>query len=292
MTERIRMQVAGMAWTLHVAGRGRPVLFLHGFSGSSRSWAGLAGLGSRVRAIVPDLPGHGATGWEGGPEPDAGPADEGTAAGSPDRRSRASVERTADDLAAIVRRLGAPRVDVVGYSMGARIALRLAVAQPDAVGRLVLEAPSAGIADQAARAARVAADAERARLVVNEGVEAFAARWEAEPVLAGEAALPAVDRARQAAIRRSHVPLGLAASLIHAGQGAMEPLHDRLPAVGAPTLVIVGSDDPARARAEEVAAAIPAARLAVVPGAGHAPHLERPDRFHALLFDFLTETAS
>jgi 2-succinyl-6-hydroxy-2,4-cyclohexadiene-1-carboxylate synthase len=263
------MQVGGMTWTVRVAGRGQPVLFLHGFSGSGLSWAGLAGLGRRARAIVPDLPGHGGTGWE-----------------------HASVEQTADDLAAIVHRLGAERVDVVGYSMGARIALRLAVAHPDAVGRLVLEAPSAGIADRAGRARRAAEDAERARLLVTDGIEAFAARWEAEPILAGEAALPAEARARQAAIRRSQVPLGLAASLVYAGQGAMEPLHDRLPAVVAPTLVVVGEDDPARSRAAEVAAAIPGARLALVSGAGHAPHLECPDRFHALVFDFLTETAA
>ncbi|HYN47691.1 MAG TPA: alpha/beta fold hydrolase [Candidatus Nanopelagicales bacterium] len=277
MSERLRMQVGGMTWTVRVAGRGRPVLFLHGFSGSGLSWAGIAGLGSRFRAVVPDLPGHGATGWEGGP---------------PDGRPRASVERTADDLAAIVRRLGAERVDVVGYSMGARIALRLAVAHREAVGRLVLEAPSAGIADPAARAERAAADAERARFVVSEGIEAFAARWEAEPVLAGEAALPADARARQAAIRRSHAPLGLAASLVYAGQGAMEPLQARLADIAAPTLVVAGADDPARMRAEEVAAAIPGARLALVPGAGHAPHLERPDRFHALVLDFLTEAAA
>jgi len=296
VSERLRMQVAGMTWTVRVAGQGHPVLFLHGFSGSGLSWAGIAGLGSRVRAIVPDLPGHGGTGWAEGREPDAGAGAAGpvaTAEDAPaDRRPRASVERTADDLATIVRRLGAERVDVVGYSMGARIALRLAVAHPEAVGRLVLEAPSAGIADPAARADRAAADAERARFVVSAGIEAFAARWEAEPLLAGEAALPADARARQAAIRRSHMPLGLAASLVYAGQGAMEPLHERLAAIVAPALVVAGSNDPARARAEEVAAAIPGARLALVPGAGHAPHLERPDRFHTLLLDFLTETAA
>jgi len=292
VTGRLRLQVEGMTWTVRVAGRGRPVLFLHGFSGSGLSWAGLGGLGSRVRAIVPDLPGHGGTGWEAGAGavPGGGAGEAGS--GPPDRRPRGSVERTADDLAAIVRRLGAERVDVVAYSMGARIALRLAVAHPEAVGRLVLEAPSAGIADPVARAARAAADAERARFVVTEGVEAFAARWETEPVLAGEAALPAGARARQAAIRRSSTPHGLAASLVHGGQGAMEPLHDRLGAVRAPTLVIAGADDPVRDRAEEVAAAIPGARLALVPGAGHAPHLERPERFHALVFDFLTEAAA
>jgi len=302
VSERLRMQVAGMTWTVRVAGRGRPVLFLHGFSGSGLSWAGIAGLGSRVRAIVPDLPGHGTTGWEVEAGAGTGPAGSGNAAGTgnaagagdgpTDRRPRASVERTADDLAAIVRGLGAERVDVVGYSLGARIALRLAVAHPEAVGRLVLEAPSAGIADPAARAARAAADAERARLVVSEGVEAFATRWEAEPVLAGEAALPARARERQAAIRRSQTPLGLAASLVYAGQGAMEPLHEALGLITAPTLVIAGAEDPVRARAQEVAAAIPGARLALVPGAGHAPHLEQPERFHALLFDFLTEAAA
>jgi len=292
VSERLRLQVAGMTWTVRVVGRGHPVLFLHGFSGSGLSWAGIAGLGSRIRAIVPDLPGHGATGWEASAEPDAGAGAAGTGDGPSDRRPRASVERTADDLAAIVRRLGAERVDVVGYSMGARIALRLAVAHPEVIGRLVLEAPSAGIADPAARAARAVADAGRARFLVGEGIEAFAARWEAEPVLAGEAALPADARALQAAIRRSHAPLGLAASLVYAGQGAMEPLHDRLAAVAAPTLVVAGADDPARARAEEVAAAIPGARLVLVPGAGHAPHLERPARFHALLFEFLTEAAA
>ena len=64
MSERLRMRVGAMTWTVRVGGRGRPVLFLHGFTGSGLSWAGIAGLGSRVRAIVPDLPGHGGTGWE------------------------------------------------------------------------------------------------------------------------------------------------------------------------------------------------------------------------------------
>jgi pimeloyl-ACP methyl ester carboxylesterase len=294
VSERIRLLVDGMPWTVRVAGHGPPVLLLHGFSGSGRSWAGLAGLGGRFRAIVPDLPGHGGTAWDA-PQPDR---DDETldrpAAPTPaarDARPRASVERTADDLAALAGRLGADRPDVVGYSLGARIGLRLAIAHPDVVGRLVLEAPSAGIADAVARAERAAADAERARVAVAEGIEAFAARWEAEPVLAGEAALPAHVRAHQASIRRANAPFGIAASLVYGGQGAMEPLHDRLGEVRAPTLVVVGADDPARGRAEEVAAGIHGARLAVVAGAGHAPHLERPDRFHALVLDFLTEPA-
>lgn len=297
MSERIRLLVDGMPWTVRVAGHGPPVLLLHGFSGSGLSWAGLAGLGGRFRAIVPDLPGHGTTGWDATTTPEVAEPTDAPPVKAPepvahDARPRASVERAADDLARIVGRLGADRPDVVGYSLGARIALRLAIAHPEAVGRLVLEAPSAGIADSPARAERAAADAERARLAVSEGIEAFAARWEAEPVLAGEAALPPPARARQAAIRRANTPLGVAASLVYAGQGAMEPLHDRLGEVRAPTLVVAGAADPALGRAEEVATAIPGARLAIIEGAGHAPHLERPDRFHAIVLDFLTEPAA
>ncbi len=305
MSELLRMRIDGMRWTVRVAGHGRPTLFLHGFSGSGLSWAGLAGMGRRVRAIVPDLPGHGGTGWDADGEPLAATGTEVGRAGADDQpvagpaappiqvdvRPRASVERTADDLVAIARGLGAERVDVIGYSLGARVALRIAVMHPDAVGRLVLEAPSAGIADPAERAARAVTDAERARTAVTDGIEAFAAAWEAEPVLVAEAALPVDVRGRQAAIRRANAPLGLAASLVYGGQGAMQPLHELLPTVVAPTLVVAGSDDPARARAEEVAGGIPGARLAFVEGAGHAPHLERPEPFHALVLDFLTEAA-
>jgi len=291
MSERLRLQIEGMRWTVRVSGHGQPVLLLHGFSGSGLSWAGIGPFGGDFRVIVPDLPGHGGTGWQSGDDARPAASRAGARTAPTEARPRASVERTADDLAAISGRLGARPVHVVGYSLGARIALRLAIAHPGIVGRLVLEAPSAGIADPAARAERAALDAERARFVVTEGIEAFAARWEAEPILAGEAALPPGARDRQRAIRRANPALGLAASLVYAGQGTMEPLGGRLGEVRAPTLVIVGADDPGRPRAEAVAAGIPGARLALVAGAGHAPHLEAPATFRSLVHDFLTEAS-
>ena len=70
----------------------------------------------------------------------------------------------------------------------------------------------------------------------------------------------------------------------------MEPLHDRLGGVRAPTLVIAGALDPTgRGRAEAVAAGIPGARLEIVAEAGHAPHLETPTRFRDLALAFLEE---
>jgi 2-succinyl-6-hydroxy-2,4-cyclohexadiene-1-carboxylate synthase len=271
------MTIDGLRWEVRVAGPdgGRPLLLLHGFTGRGRSWSAFAAAARRRgrRTIVVDLPGHGRS-------------------GTADEPARMTVERTADDLARILRQTGTAPADVLGYSLGARVALRLAVAHPDAVARLVLESPSAGIADPDAREARRRSDGDLAAAIERDGIEAFVDRWERGPVLATHETLDPRTAARQRTIRLGNDPHGLAQSLRAAGQGAMLPLHDRLAGVTAPTLVIAGSLDPARPRAEQVAAGIPAARLAVIDGAGHTPHLERPAAFRRLALEFLQQEAA
>ncbi len=239
------------------------LLLLHGFTGSSRSWdEHLPAFRRDFDAIALDLPGHGG------------------------RSEAASVEDTARSLAKLAQ--GGP-VHVLGYSLGARIALRLAIEHPWAVARLVLESPSAGIAGPAEREARRRDDERQAEEIERDGVMAFIDRWERNNIFASHVALPPEAAERQRAIRLAQHPRGLAESLRLAGQGAMEPLHDRLGDVKAPTLVIVGELDPARARGELVGNGIPNARLVIVDGAGHTPHLERPDAFLPLVLDFLKE---
>jgi 2-succinyl-6-hydroxy-2,4-cyclohexadiene-1-carboxylate synthase len=245
----------------------RPVLLLlHVFTGTGAAWANhLSELSRSFDLIAPDLPGHGAN------------------------PVGASVEAAADELAHLA---ADRRIHVLGYSLGARVALALAVAHPEAVDRLVLESPSAGIAAPAERAARRAADERLAHEIERDGIEAFVDRWERNPIFASHAALGSEVAARQRAVRLAQDPHGLAQSLRLAGQGAMTPLHDRLAEIHAPTLVIVGAIDPTRPRGELVASGIPGARLAVIEGAGHTPHLERPDAFRRLVIDFLLEDAA
>ena len=266
----VEVEIDGLRWSVRVAGSGPALLLLHGFTGSGRSWDELtnAAIAAGCTVIAPDLPGHGGTAWSA---------------------PRATVERTADDVAALLRALGYERAHVVGYSMGARVALRLAIARPARVARLVLEAPSAGIADPAQRLARRDADEALALGLERDGIAPFVDAWERMPVLAGEARVGGGARHSLRALRLGHDPAGLAASLRAAGQGAMEPLHDRLGEISAPTLVIVGANDPVRGRAEAVAAGISGARLAIVPEAGHAPHLEAPAAFIGLVLDFVSE---
>jgi 2-succinyl-6-hydroxy-2,4-cyclohexadiene-1-carboxylate synthase len=268
------MRIDGLRWAVRVRGAGRPLLLLHGFTGRGTSWGGHVDAFARgFRTIVVDLPGHGrsdhAEPW------------------------RMTVERTAADLDDILRELGATKAFVLGYSLGARIALWLAAEQPDAVGRLVLESPSAGLATASERVARRDADEALATRIERDGIEAFVDEWEQQPIFASHAAMSAARRVRLRRIRLANRPAGLAASLRGAGQGTMGPLIHRLPDITVPTLVIAGAlDTRGRPRAEDVARGIPGARLAIVDGAGHTPHDERPAQFRRLVMDFLEEAAA
>lgn len=252
----------GTRYAVTPSGDGVPILLLHGFTGSGADWAPVRPALERLtRPVAVDLLGHGRSDAPGAP-------------------ARYAVERQAADLAAFLRADGLAPAHIAGYSFGARVALRLAVDDPDVVRSLFLESPSAGITDAAVRAERRAADERLARLLETEGIGAFVDRWEALPLFAGELALPAETRDAIRAERLRNDPRGLAASLRGAGQGVMAPLHDALADIAAPTTVIAGALDQAGLpRAESVAHAVPSARLVVVPGVGHAVHREAPGRF-------------
>lgn len=259
-----------MSLNVLTRGSGRALLLLHGFTGTALAWSEqLDAWAAQFRVIAPDLLGH------GGSEAPADP-------------ERYRLERQATGLAELLRLLEASPATVVGYSMGARLALTLALEHPQAVERLVLESPSAGIADPADRALRRRADERLALGIERDGVEAFVTRWEAQPIFATHARLPVHLLERQRAERRRHSTAGLAGSLRGAGQGAMAPLHARLGDLRVPTLVIAGaSDEPGLERARSVAAGIPDARLEIVDGTGHTPHLEAAETFLRLSTDFI-----
>ena len=259
-----------MSLNVSTAGEGPPVLLLHGFTGTARSWAvHVEALATSHRVIAPDLLGH-------------------AGSDAPAEPSAYALDRQAAGLRDLLELLDAAPAAVVGYSMGARLALVLALTQPQVVERLVLESPSPGIADDDDRAARRLADERLADEIERDGVEAFVDRWAATPIFRSQATLPVDIRAAQRNERLRHTTVGLATSLRGAGQGAMAPVHDRLPLIDKPTLVIAGALDPTgRERAHTVAEAIPGARLEIIEGAGHNPHLESAAAFGRVVADFL-----
>lgn len=237
-------------------GTGPRVVLAHGFGQDRRCWGSFAGrlaaAGLGVRTV--DLPGHGDGGVPSG---------------------------WADTVSALGATGG--RADYVGYSMGGRISLALAVDRPDLVRRLVLIGASPGIADPAARAARRDRDEELAGEIEGHGVDRFVTSWLAQPMFAGLA-----PEVRFEAERRQQDPARLAAMLRSTGTGAQPPLWERLGAVACPALLVVGARDAkfgaiARAMAEQLVSA----RIEVVPDAGHAAHLEQPAVTASLVADFL-----
>ncbi len=265
-----RILVDGVRYEVRVGGHGPHLLLLHGFTGRGAGWGPhLPALRRASTTIQVDLLGHGCS--------DA-PADP----------ARHAVERQADDLAEILSRVATGPADVIGYSFGARVALMLAIAAPAAIRRLVLESPSAGVADPGERSQRRASDEALAIEIERDGIGAFVDGWEKLPLFATQGSMPEARRRRLHADRLRNSAGGLAASLRGAGQGAMTPFHGRLHEVTAPVLVVCGALDPVRRRSELVAAGIPGAELQFVARAGHAPHIESPARFRAIVLPFVT----
>ena len=241
------------------SGRGPRLVLVHGFTQTGRSWAPVAGaLEADHEVVRVDAPGHG---------------------------------RSSDVMAGL--RSGARLIadeggegTYVGYSMGGRFALHVALAHPELVRGLVLLGATAGIEDPAERAERVTVDEGMAARLERDGVERFLDDWLSLPLFAR---LPREAAGVEA--RRENTVEGLASSLRLAGTGAQDPLWSKLGRIEAPTLVLAGEqDEKFAALAERLASSIGAnATMALVPGAGHAAHLEQPDAFLSILRPWLAD---
>ena len=220
------------------------VVLLHGFTQTAECWGEFGTLLAQhhdVQAL--DLPGHG---------------------------SRSQIET---DLIGTAELLAADceGAIVVGYSLGGRVALHVALRAR--LRGLVLIGATGGIDDDAERAARRAADEELAAHLEQIGVDAFLDEWLTQPLFAGLDA-----ESSHLAQRRTNTVAGLASSLRRCGTGTQRPLWDDLSTLDAPTLVVSGANDAKfAALGDRLTTAIGlGARRLVIDDAGHSTHLERP----------------
>jgi pimeloyl-ACP methyl ester carboxylesterase len=232
-------------------GHGLPVLLTHGYSASGQMWGPqVDALSERYRVITWDMRGHGRS-------------------ESPDDPGRYSAEATVEDMRTLLERCGVTQAVIGGLSLGGFMSLAFHLRHRDMVKALVLADTGPGYRNPAAR--------EQWNEMARGRAKAFEER--------GFAALSASAEVRAAAHRS---PQGLA----HAARGMLTQAGDRvilsLPEIKVPTLVVVGDrDEPFVKPCQYMAAKIPGAELAVVPGAGHASNLDQPDRFNEVLLSFL-----
>jgi pimeloyl-ACP methyl ester carboxylesterase len=246
-----------------VDGDGPVVLLVHGLGGSARNWGPqVRALRDRYRVVRFDARGHARS--EAPTEPEAYAPEEHVA-----------------DVGRVLDQVGAAHAVVGGLSMGAGLALRFALARPERVSALVLAAfPGSHDGAGFASVALAFADAIEQR-----GLEAAGAEF----VWGDDARLDSAAKLIKQGFMEhpAHAVMWTLRRLI-AAQPSVEELTPALTRVRVPALVIVGAGDrgslePSRMLAE----ALPAARLVVVPGAGHVVNLQAPKAFNAALLEFL-----
>lgn len=151
----MRIPVNGVKWNVTVTGSGSPLLLLHGFTGAGSNWEPFVpSWRDAFRLLIVDIIGHGLS-------------------DSPEDPARYAMERAAADLAGILDHVGIAKTDVLGYSMGGRLALMFAVRYPERVGRLILESSSPGLADPGDRQARVQRDEQLAEQIERRGFKSL-----------------------------------------------------------------------------------------------------------------------
>jgi 2-succinyl-6-hydroxy-2,4-cyclohexadiene-1-carboxylate synthase len=169
---------------------------------------------------------------------------------------------------------------ILGYSMGARVALEWACSAKSGPGGLILVGATAGIEDSAQRATRRKQEEDWIRQLEDEGTAAFATRWRQNPVIASQSQMPEPYLGEMLK-RRTMVPEEeLIAQLDTFGQGTYTPRWSALADLDMPVLLVTGEDDEKYGRlADRMSQAFRNATDCIIPGAGHAPHLEQPDAF-------------
>jgi 2-succinyl-6-hydroxy-2,4-cyclohexadiene-1-carboxylate synthase len=170
--------------------------------------------------------------------------------------------------------------------MGGRLALGVLGSAPETIEEAFFVGAHPGLASDEERRAREAADAVWVRVLEDEGIAAFAQKWQALALFASQARLPPSQLAAQHAIRLRHDPRSLALAMTSLGLARMPSYWEVIARAAVPITLIVGGDDEKfKGLARRMLATTTAdrARVVEVDGAGHNVVLERPDVIARLL---------
>jgi len=244
------------------------VILLHGFMGSVRDWDEVVRiLKHDYCCLLVDLPGHGKS---------LDTADDAyTLAGA------------AREVAQIMQTAGPAPAAVIGYSMGGRLALYVALHHSHLCSALVLESATAGIPEATARAERRALDEKRAEELEQGIFEEFLRTWYSQPVFASLASTPRILESVMKR-RRLNDPRLLAKALRGLGVAAQPSFWENLPALTMPALCITGERDEKYTRIlQQMARMMPRGKVEIVAESGHNVHIENPSGFLERIKSFL-----
>ncbi|USK43499.1 2-succinyl-6-hydroxy-2,4-cyclohexadiene-1-carboxylate synthase [Cytobacillus oceanisediminis] len=265
--------INGVRYHVDTWGTGFPLLLLHGFTGNSEGWKEFAPFWKdHSKTIALDIIGHGKS-------------------GSPPDIGQYQIEESAAVINSLLEKMGIGKIDVLGYSMGGRLALTFAVNYPEKVRKLILESASPGLRTEAERHERRIQDKKLSEKIRQEGIKNFIDYWENIPLFQSQKSLPEKIRTRIRCQRLSNSIDGLANSLNGMGTGVQPSWWDELAHLEMPVLLITGNLDQKFCRiAEEMSKILPNVKWKTAEDAGHAIHVEKPELFGTIVSGFLSQT--
>ena len=266
----MRRILNGVSYHYEIYGEGDPLLLLHGFTGNVKTWEPfLSQWGKSYQFIMVDLIGHGKT-------------------DSPTDSRRYEIEKVTTDLNELLNFLQIEKVNLLGYSMGGRVALSFACQYPTMVNSLILESSSPGLKTEQERLNRIEQDYALANRIETEGLEAFVDYWENIPLFSSIKKLPT---AVQDSLRRERLTQqieGLANSLRGMGTGKQPSYWGCLSNLDIPVLLVIGSNDLKFVRiANEMEQGLTDVTKRVIDDSGHMVHLEQQKLFAEIIVKWL-----
>ena len=265
-----RTQINGLSFNVESTGIGPAVFAFHGFTGNTRTWDKfVSDAQGKYTVVTMDMLGHGQS-------------------DSPLPSERYDISNCIKDVDSILSKLRIESVNWLGYSMGGRVALAVALALPQKTVSLILESASPGLAETNERKARIQQDSNLADWINKVGVSEFVTYWENLPLFSSQNNLPILQLETHRSERLKNNSIGLANSLKGIGTGIQPPLHDKLVTIPFPILLISGELDTKFTEiAKEMNGIIPESQLRAINNAGHSTHFEKPTEFNQIVLTFL-----
>ena len=245
-----------------------PILFLHGFSGSSDSWINVR-KNIQFPSIAIDIPGHGKSYFNNIDE-------------SYDYKDFRS------ELYLILQQINVKRIHLCGYSMGGRLAISFAQKYPEMIESLILESSSLGIVNQEEKEVYLDKDKEKAFDIIS-SLQSFINKWQISDIFKHQKERNKEEYLRQNSIRLSHKPEQLSKSLIAFSKGNMPAYHDAFCLFDFPIYLINGHDDTKYIKFNRDMMKInKTSKQFIINNASHNTHLENQEMFIKSIIDILS----
>jgi len=261
------VNIDGNVYYFERYGEGFPLLLLHGFTGSTKTWVPyMERLSKNFQVIAVDLPGHGNT----------------------KVKTPFSMKTVCEHIFKVMNKLGYETFHLLGYSMGGRTALSFTMYFPDCVEKLILESASPGLERDEERKERREKDEALCQMIEEKGLEAFVHYWENIPLFQSQKRLPVEEQQRIRQGRLNQSAEGLIQSLRYMGTGTQPSWWNDLATCKQQTLLIAGALDEKYIKInKKMEKLMPNASLSIVEQTGHAPHVEDVEKFGKIVEDFL-----